>query len=41
MKTFQQLELYYRESMVLHDDCMKDIFAYAKTDLRLTSTTSQ
>lgn len=41
MKSIQQMELYYKESMGLHDDCMKDIFAYAKTDLRLTSTTNE
>jgi hypothetical protein len=35
-----KIELYYHESLALHDDCLKDLFCYAKTDLRLTSTTN-
>jgi hypothetical protein len=40
MKTIDQLELYYQESKVLHDDCLKDVYCYAKTDLRLTASTN-
>ncbi len=35
-----QIELFYSESKGLHLDCLKDLDCYAKTDLRLTSSTN-
>ena len=40
MKKVGQLEKEYEEAKILHDDCMKDLFDYAKTDLRLTNSTN-
>jgi hypothetical protein len=40
MKTIEKIETFYQESKSLHDDCLKDLYCYAKTDLRLTSSTN-
>jgi hypothetical protein len=41
VKKVAQLEKEYEEAKILHDDCLKDLFCYAKTDLRLTSSTNE
>lgn len=41
LKTVDKLELFYQESKALHEDCLKDLYCYAKTDLRLTSSTNE
>ena len=40
MKTIEKMESFYLELKSLHDDCLKDLYCYAKTDLRLTSSTN-
>ena len=40
MKTTEKMESFYLELKSLHDDCLKDLYCYAKTDLRLTSSTN-
>lgn len=40
VKKVVQLEKELEEAKILHDDCLKDLFCSAKTDLRLTNSTN-
>lgn len=40
VKKVEQLEKEYEESKILHNDCLRDLFSCAKTDLRLTNSTN-